>query len=303
MPIDYSKFDGIGDDDEEEDRNGGRRGDGGADFERLLQQCLQQAGDGDGEAPDLFAAAGLGGGARGWPGPGAAGGALAPAPPPLPPPPPPCGSPWPGDSGLGSLEQLGAGLDGLDGGLGASRPLDDEGFRAEAWELLCSRLVVLPGPAAATARALLLEAEVHVLAGRYRQALVAALATQLAAAEAGEVAPRWGAAGRSSGSAAAAAADAAERPFGDMTAPTLALEMLCSYQLGDRTRAVALRDRLKTSDRSLLSKHLARRYEGTCEVLELVPQFLSLLRAAEQDPDGQGAGADFGTGYGPQDWL
>mmetsp|Transcript_21797 Transcript_21797/g.58252 ORF Transcript_21797/g.58252 Transcript_21797/m.58252 type:complete len:286 (+) Transcript_21797:99-956(+) len=283
MPIDYSKFDGIGDDDDEDDRRGGGYrggggGGGGADFEQLLQQCLQQAAEKEGkEPPDLLAAAGLGGG--------------PPPPPPIsppPPPPPPCGAF--GDlMGLGALDPLGAGygdeggLDGLDSGLGASRCLDVEAIRAEAWRIFVRRLVsqCAAASAASVPRGLLLEAEVHILAGRYRQALVAAYAVQLATADA--------TAGPSD--ARSAAAGAADRPYGEWTAPTLAIEMICSYQLGDRDRAVELRTRLQSMDRSMLSEHLAKRFAGTSEVLELVPQFLEFLQAADQEQkDQEGAG-------------
>merc|ERR1712129_553665 len=59
-------------------------------------------------------------------------------------------------------------------------------------------------------------------------------------------------------------------------------EMVCSYQLGDRDHAVQLRETLKSMDRSSMSEHLAKRFDGTCEVLELVPAFLNLLKACER---------------------
>lgn len=265
MPIDYSKFDGLGDsDDDEDDKRAGnnRGGGGGEDFEKLLQQCMEQAAKKDGaeqqrqsqrEQPDLLAAAGFGATGRRRGG----GGGVAVA--------PPAGRGGFDDEGLGSLDPYDDGFGDFDDGMGSSRALDLEALRAEAWRLLAARLVAAAAsPAAASARGLLLEAEVHMLASRYRQALVAALAVQLATVDAG---------GKPDGS----------RPYGDWTAPTLVIEMVCSYQLGDRDRAMALRERLEQMDRSGISQHLAKRFEGTCEVLELVPQFLSFLQQAEKD--------------------
>jgi len=253
MPIDYSKFDNIGSDDEEEDdRRGGGGGAGaGVDFQQLLQQ-LQKAESKErgavdpGQLPEMYAAAGLGGAA------GSRGRGPAPPPPPA----------MAGGLGLDPLDPYDDGYDGLDDGLGASRALDYQALRAEAWQVLCSRLVTLPGPAHAVPRGLLLEAEVHLLASRYRQALISALAVQLATEG-------------SSGSTP-------ESPYGEWTASTFAIEMVCSYQLGDRDRAVQHRETLKGLDRSSMSEHLTKRFDGTCEVLELVPAFLNLLKAQEQ---------------------
>jgi len=97
---------------------------------------------------------------------------------------------------------------------------------------------------------------------RYRQALVAALAVQIATADEHDSSGKWA--------------------FGEWTAPTMVIEMVCNYQLGDRDRAVELRNHLQPMDRGALSQHLAKRFEGTSEVLELVPQFLNFLQSAEQ---------------------
>lgn len=202
MPIDYSRFDCIGDDDEDDLAQG--RDARGGDLDELLQRCLRQL-DGQDAAPTS-------------------------------------------DAGPFSV------ADDFAQDV-ASKCSDRSNLQQEARRLLLQRLVIRPG-AAGVARALLLEAELHLLASRYRQALVTTLALQLATE-----------------------GDYAE----DYQAPAVALEMVSTYQLGDRDRAVQLRDQLRSMDRSMLSRHLQGRYEGTSEVLELVPQFLDLLKAAEQE--------------------
>jgi len=258
MPIDYSKFEHIDDSDGEDDR--ARSATRGADFERLFQECLRQ------EAAEAAAGRSLAGGKFAEVG---RGGLFAPPPPP---PPPPC------DLGMmdpmDPLDGYGYGYDdyaGLDDEFGASTALDMEALRIEAWRLLVNRLVTTPGTAAAMPRQLLLEAEVHMMASRYRPALVTALAIQLATAPEAPTA-----------AAASAAAGASDQPYGEWTAPTMAVEMICSYQLGDRDRAVGLRDQLQNMDHSMFSAHLSKRFKGTSEVLDLVPQFMNLLKAAEQ---------------------
>eukprot|EP00747_Dinoflagellata_sp_TGD_P169127 gnl/TRDRNA2_/TRDRNA2_197266_c0_seq1.p1 gnl/TRDRNA2_/TRDRNA2_197266_c0~~gnl/TRDRNA2_/TRDRNA2_197266_c0_seq1.p1 ORF type:complete len:222 (+),score=64.46 gnl/TRDRNA2_/TRDRNA2_197266_c0_seq1:83-748(+) len=144
----------------------------------------------------------------------------------------------------------------------ASRPLDLEVLQQEAWLLLVGRLVTRPGSAAGIARDLLLEAELHLMSSRYREALTAAFALSMTAASPPEA---W-------------------------AAPALVVEMVASYQLGDRDRAVGVGDRLKAMDRSTLSQHLQVRYKGTVDVLELVPQFLSLLKSKESE---KAAGEEF----------
>mmetsp|Transcript_105734 Transcript_105734/g.315832 ORF Transcript_105734/g.315832 Transcript_105734/m.315832 type:complete len:237 (+) Transcript_105734:88-798(+) len=230
MPIDYSKFDRICDDeDDEEDERRGLDA-GGGDFTQLMQ-CLQQLGEERG---------------GGVPPPPQVGGIdiRPPVPPPV-------------DPFFDEYDPE-----------GSTQPLDMEGLRAEAWQLLVSRLVTRPG-AAGVQRALLLEAEMHLLGSRYRQALVAALALQMAGDAGGAVSH-----GLTGGRWAASAA---------------VVEMVSSYQLGDRARAMVLRDTLRQADRSMLSKHLEKRFHGTSEVLALVPEFLNILKAAERDEHGSEA--------------
>mmetsp|Transcript_72806 Transcript_72806/g.168759 ORF Transcript_72806/g.168759 Transcript_72806/m.168759 type:complete len:228 (-) Transcript_72806:97-780(-) len=217
MPIDYSKFDGIGEEEEEEDN---RAAQGGANLSQLLE-CLQHLGEERGTGVPF----GLD---------------------PHHPPPPPAG------------DLLGDEFDPS----GSSRPLDMEGLRAEAWHLLVSHLVVRPD-STSVPRTLLLEAELNLLASQYRPALVAALALQMA-----------GDAGDAGGHGI---------PGGQWAVPSGVVEMVACYQLGDRGRAVMLRDNLLKADRSLASKHLIKRFEGTSEVLELVPEFLNLLKSVEHN--------------------
>eukprot|EP00929_Paragymnodinium_shiwhaense_P014319 TRINITY_DN122225_c0_g1_i1.p2 TRINITY_DN122225_c0_g1~~TRINITY_DN122225_c0_g1_i1.p2 ORF type:complete len:230 (-),score=78.03 TRINITY_DN122225_c0_g1_i1:108-797(-) len=142
------------------------------------------------------------------------------------------------------------------------KEVDVETMRKVAWQHLLARLVVRPG-AASVARALLLEGEVHLISHRYKDALISALALQLLLQD--------------------------EEEEGECTLdrtkwspPVGVIEMVSSYQLGDRERAVELRDVLRKCDLSSLSAHLKKRFEGTSEVLDLVPQFLNLVKQSEQ---------------------
>lgn len=247
MPIDYSKFDRINCDEDEEDREAGRNDRGGSDdFAQLLQQCLQNLGDQHGDGPGAEP-------------PWAESPALMPS---------------------SDDEEF-------------SRSLDWATLRGEAWRLLCTRLVVHPSGVLGAKRAMLLEAEFHVLAGRYRQALVAALALQLATSSSG--APGGPQTMQLGGRAVP------ELPGGDWALPASVIEMVSCYQLGDRGRALELREvlheRLQSKSQTSgivssgpseasacsLSQHLQRRFEGTSEVLELVPELMNLLRAAEAE--------------------
>uniref|UniRef100_A0A7S0ZTN5 Uncharacterized protein n=1 Tax=Noctiluca scintillans TaxID=2966 RepID=A0A7S0ZTN5_NOCSC len=138
--------------------------------------------------------------------------------------------------------------------------LDASPFRDEAWTLLLARLVVNPR-AAELPRLLLLEAELQISASRYRDALIAAIAVSLVVGE--EDVGNW----------------ACGKMPEEWAAPVLVIEMVAAYQLGAREHAVELRDQLKTMNRESLSKHLQKRFDGTSEILELVPQFLSMLQS------------------------
>lgn len=163
---------------------------------------------------------------------------------------------------------------GFDGGESGERPLDFESLRKEASQRFLTRLISQPG-AAGTARALLLEAELDLLACRYHEALVGALAIKLATCQ-GSAAPT-----PSGGPRQLARLGGAPSPPEEWATPALVIEMVAAYQLGDRDHAVAVRDRLEEMGKDSLSAHLKKRFEGTSEILELVPQFLSLLKATD----------------------
>lgn len=307
MPINYSKFDNIVDSDEEETAlygGGGLGGGGGGGDDDLARLMDMLAAAGDGAAPPCPPAPGE----RDpfWDSHAAALDALSlgrQAPP---------AREEPYDLGLGGLG-YGAGfgdfgdpLQGYGAGFGdfgdpygddfgdplqdadyESSSLDMEALRKQAWHLLLGRLVSRPN-AAGAARALLLEAELLLMAYRYEEALVASLAIQIArapapctAADAGALAWRTG--GRWSAEDVVGHSETTD----EWTAPALAIQMVSCYQLGDRGRAAELRDQLQLLDRGSLSEHLEKRFTGTSEVLDLVPQFMNLLKAAEEERRGQ----------------
>eukprot|EP00930_Biecheleria_cincta_P013764 TRINITY_DN12114_c0_g1_i1.p1 TRINITY_DN12114_c0_g1~~TRINITY_DN12114_c0_g1_i1.p1 ORF type:complete len:251 (-),score=49.21 TRINITY_DN12114_c0_g1_i1:411-1163(-) len=240
MPIDYSKFDGIGEDEDEEvDR--------GSDLGLLLEQCMDRLKQE--EANERLQKA------CSWD----PGSYLRPLP------------PNPDDDfdfGYGLGDELDLGMDPMDGFDDAVGPsLDMAALREEASQLALRHLVARPGgvtlDVVSSLHSLLLEAELFIQGRRYHQALLASLALQLISGE--TLAP----------------GEALLAGNGQWALPASVVEMICCYQLGDRVRAVALRDCLQDVDRSMLSKHLAERFEGTSEVLEFVPQFLSYLKETE----------------------
>eukprot|EP00927_Polykrikos_kofoidii_P076194 TRINITY_DN7299_c0_g1_i1.p1 TRINITY_DN7299_c0_g1~~TRINITY_DN7299_c0_g1_i1.p1 ORF type:complete len:303 (-),score=31.61 TRINITY_DN7299_c0_g1_i1:409-1221(-) len=267
MPIDYSRFDNIGSDDDDDPppiRQGGRS-DGGGDIAQLLR-ALQQTGS----------SGGTGGSQR----PSSAQGGAS------------------GESDI--WRQLGRrgeneGLDfdpydgfGLGGDTGADvtrNELNMDALRKEAWQHLLSKMVTMP-ECASIASGLMLEAELHLIANRFRRALIAALALELL----GEEATVSGVGSDGAGLGVADPLDGGVGAFSNYVVSSRVVQMVASYQLGDRDRAEELRETLAQSDRSLLSAHLVQRYTGTSEVLDLVPQFLNLMKAAEQNPDGHGGG-------------
>merc|ERR1712232_1041554 len=93
-------------------------------------------------------------------------------------------------------------------------------------------------------RALLLEAELHLIASRYRQALVAAIALQLATTPAGG--PGGGSSWSFRDRYNATESRGDELPTNTFTAAAAVVEMVSCYQLGDRGRALELRDTLRS---------------------------------------------------------
>lgn len=244
MPIDYSKFDGCGED-EDGDEDILDRG----DWQKLLELVRAEAAP-DARDTDPRRRTGL------------------------------------FEDGFDFGAELGYDL-GCD--LGVEQPdmedvsvsLDFDTLREEAWQLLWKRLLS-PRTAALGAqsvqRALLLEAELLLRQRKHHEAFLAAWALRF-----------------SSGDEAQVPSLAAELPQLVPAAPVppecwlascAVIEMVCAYQLGDREHAVVLREALLQADRSLLSRHLQKRFEGTAEVLDFVPQFLSLL----QDQDHRATG-------------
>mmetsp|Transcript_89792 Transcript_89792/g.187659 ORF Transcript_89792/g.187659 Transcript_89792/m.187659 type:complete len:284 (-) Transcript_89792:636-1487(-) len=268
MPIDYSKFDSI--DDSDEDMPGPVTSSGpniaaGQDLHRLLQDALRQAADKDCNSEDPQ----IGGRSANVRSAGNIYRNLG------------AGDPYddfdyePDDlydeGGMGNMYDE----DNLDESLGRSQPLDYSEYRVEAWKMLCLRLTTSSTPAAVVPSCLLYEAEAHLVTQRFKQALIAALAVQMATA--GQ-APSQSQSQSSRGGSAATPS----LLYGDWSASTMVIEMVCNYQLGDRDRAISLRSQLQQMDQSLLSGHLAKQFKSTSEVLDLVPQFLTMLQAAEQ---------------------
>lgn len=279
MPINYSKFDQIVDSDDEDDQLAHPGGGGGEDFARLMERLCAggESGSDTGSAS---------GGRDFWDLNSAALDSLtlgrqAPPPP-------------DDDFDLGSYGAgFGSDFDGLGDGLGSQRSLDFAALRGDAWHLLLGRLVSQPNAAGAV-RSLLLEAELLLMASRYQEALVMALALQLATAPDCDGPSNGSGAGVGrlvGGARAGVGAGGHHGLEGEWTSSALVVEMVSCYQLGDRDRALELRDRLQKMDHSSLSEHLKKRFSGTSEVLDLVPQFMSLLKAAEEERKAKGAGA------------
>lgn len=140
-----------------------------------------------------------------------------------------------------------------------SQSLDWGSLNADAHKHLVHQLITCNG-ALSTPRRLLLEAELHLHARRHRPALVAALALKLCTARSATVGPpeEW-------------------------STPARAVEMICAYQLGDRNHASETRNCLDGLSLDNLSKHLRKRFTGTCEVIDLMQQFLGYVKTMEKE--------------------
>ncbi|KAF4668747.1 asparagine-linked glycosylation protein [Perkinsus chesapeaki] len=69
-----------------------------------------------------------------------------------------------------------------------------------------------------------------------------------------------------------------------------AIEMISAYQLGSRSAAVKIRDQLmegfpgdSIKEAGMMSEYLFKRFAGTCEVLEMMPQLMGLLKQAREE--------------------
>lgn len=244
MPIDYSKFDNIGSDDEDDVR------DPKDNLAEVMQQCLRQLGERSTNSGEKGpSGASFGDSLFPYSDPGYA---LDP----------------------GAPDPFADDIDyGLGEGGGSSRALDLVALRDEAFKLLLNRLICRPD-AANVARTLLLESELDLLACRYNQALVGALALKLATTRGSCYAASKSVTQRVNLSLVSGVAE-------EWAVPAMVIEMVASYQLGDREHAVDVRDQLRDMPKDSLSQHLQKRFDGTSEILELVPQFLSLLKAQE----------------------
>ena len=124
-------------------------------------------------------------------------------------------------------------------------------YRESAWQRLYQHYVCSLGSSANPSIALLTEAELHMQAADYRQALICALAT--------------------------------ESIDGSMVTRRMMIQLICIYQLGDRTAACELKETLgDDADESGISPYLYDRYKGTCEVLGMMPDLLSMLRGLSE---------------------
>eukprot|EP00434_Breviolum_minutum_P029057 symbB.v1.2.025704.t1/scaffold2511.1/size77358/9 len=177
---------------------------------------------------------------------------------------------WPGDEmGMDLGFDLGYEMD--DPGFDESEKLDFPELRDQAWQLLLRRCTTSPFPAKTIPRRLLLEAELRLARRQHQEALLCSLALRYAVGveddlpELPERTPSM---------------DVEDLAAECWLVPAAVIEMVCAYQLGDRDHAVRLRDALMLVDRSILSKHLEKRFEGTAEVLDFVPQFLNLLNGS-----------------------
>ena len=129
-------------------------------------------------------------------------------------------------------------------------------FKSSVWQRLFQHYVCALGSSEKPAKALLTEAELHMLSYDYRQALICALA-------AGSV-----------------------DDSNDVQLRRAMIQTICLYQLGDRTSACALKEEIgEAFDQELISVYLLKRYSGTCEVLSFMPDFLGLLRGMKKQRD------------------
>ena len=128
--------------------------------------------------------------------------------------------------------------------------VDLEDFRLRAWQRLYQHYVCSLGGSGNPTDALLTEAEMHMTQLDYTQALICALATE-------------GIEGKA----------------------TMRRQMICTialYQLGDKQKALELKDAIlaeaEEEEFENISEYLGDRFKGTCEVLAMMPDLLSLLR-------------------------
>ena len=130
-----------------------------------------------------------------------------------------------------------------------------EDFKESVWQRIFQHYVCALSSSATPANALLTEAELHMQAYDYRQALICALA--------------------------ASSADDSE----SVQLRTSMIQTICLYQLGDRTAACELKDNIGDYDQECVSDYLLKRYRGTCEVLGFMPDLLGMLQGMRKKQD------------------
>ena len=68
-----------------------------------------------------------------------------------------------------------------------------------------------------------------------------------------------------------------------------AIEMICTYQLGDKARATRLRDKLlKIGAGAFLPPFLCEKFQGTCQVLDLLPSLLDAIQEMAKEGNSGG---------------
>jgi hypothetical protein len=129
-------------------------------------------------------------------------------------------------------------------------------FRQRAKQRVYQHYVCSVGSRKDPTDALLTEAEMHMLNQDYTQALICALATEMLDEKA-----------------------------------TIRRCMICTialYQLGDKKKALTLKDAVLTEedidlDELNISTFLSDRFKGTCEVLQMMPDLLNMLKSMPRE--------------------
>ena len=126
-------------------------------------------------------------------------------------------------------------------------------FEASAWQRLYQHYVCAFGSSSDPSRFFLTEAELHIQAHDYKQALTCTVA-----------------------------ADSIDKAH---TNRVNMLKVITLYQLGDKKQAIAIKDALLETGFNLddeeipgVSAYLIKRFRGTCEVLGMMPELLGMLR-------------------------
>ena len=129
-----------------------------------------------------------------------------------------------------------------------------EDFKDSVWQRIFQHYVCALSSSATPANSLLTEAELHMQAYDYRQALICALA--------------------------AGSVDESET----VQLRRAMIQTICIYQLGDRKAACELKETLGDEfEQECVSDYLLKRYKGTCEVLGFMPDLLGMLQGMSRE--------------------